>query len=1004
MFRGIATLATVAILVGSGCAVLSPRFPDDVQTAVVRDSMRRMETETLVVYYPEGRAEQARRMAARIAYCTRELRVKAPIRDAWTDQKPRIVMASLPFNNAYVSPPGLSEPISVIPAYNTTEYFAPFNLPPDPGVIGCHEAVHYVQLLQTSGIHRFFTTIFGSGYTPQIGLEPWFHEGVAVYYETKLQGGIGRLGTRYYEGVLAAGVAGRSVHGGWLHFANREPTHGAHYLTASFFVDWLVRNHGEDKLWKVVERQAKAVLPPFGVNGRFDAVYGKSLSTLIDEFAADLAKRYPVEKRDADQRVLQQLGSEARFRRTSDGWEAVIDRALDRPSTLVVRDPAGNVVVNRGLTDILPGRVLVRPSPAGTSGMDFSADRRFLYFTMLDAGPVFSTSRLVRVDIGRGSLDIVAEDLGGPGGGLTPDGTRYLFARAQGDAYGIAAWDLAKGSFSWVRRPEPGVYFHAPVASPDGRRLLAIRSDVRGTRLALLDAETGAMMAAPPAPFGPALEASWIDDERIVYVAEAQGRMQVFVGNLAGGTWQRVSKAPYLAFNPQSDGRVVRFLNREGWTWTLDEVFLPEVPATPVGAEAGGNAKGPWVGMVTAGSSPKLVLRETDSPEPSTAYRRRLNVEPPPERVVSDEPYSQLDGLLNPQVRGPWFVARDSYSVVTGVGALGGDRLGYHRWALGVGVDLSEPQPSAQFDYRNSLLAPLFINVSVGRYVSRERVDQEGPDGHVPDIVAKEMLAAIALQRSWYDSVIVWGWRLNDVVREFDNEESAERRRFVGAFLGAGYGAAERTPYSGVRRRLSFGSSSTYFPKGLSTVDFHVVDVGGNAGFVIPLPLSRRHTLRIDGRGRTLRGAPEALGLLQVGGGGGVLAGFPDVTGDRAAGVLPPSLRFFEPLRGFEDLARYGSHVVSGEVAYRFPFIIDQGTASSLSFMPSSFLREVALEPFGAGATLLDDSDPAWVAGGSLDVGVAFWLIPLDLRFQLARRFSDDESWAFYFTILGNSP
>jgi hypothetical protein len=109
-------------------------------------------------------------------------------------------------------------------------------------------------------------------------------------------------------------------------------------------------------------------------------------------------------------------------------------------------------------------------------------------------------------------------------------------------------------------------------------------------------------------------------------------------------------------------------------------------------------------------------------------------------------------------------------------------------------------------------------------------------------------------------------------------------------------------------------------------------------------------------------------------------------------------------LRGFEDLARYGSHVVSGEVAYRFPFIIDQGTASSLSFMPSSFLREVALEPFGAGATLLDDSDPAWVAGGSLDVGVAFWLIPLDLRFQLARRFSDDESWAFYFTILGNSP
>ena len=346
---------------------------------------------------------------------------------------------------------------------------------------------------------------------------------------------------------------------------------------------------------------------------------------------------------------------------------------------------------------------------------------------------------------------------------------------------------------------------------------------------------------------------------------------------------------------------------------------------------------------------------------------------------------------------------RDSYSSVVGIGATGGDRLGYNRWAIGVGVDPANPEPSAQIDYRSSHLAPLFIDLMLARYVARERMEDEdeAPDGHLPDIVADEWLGVLALGRAWYASTLSWGWRFNQVHRTFDDGGGEEKRRFAGPFLGASYAAAELTPYSGVRRRFSMGAAATYLPMGLSTVSFNVSDLAGATGFVVPLPLWRRHTLRVDGRGRTLRGAPTSLGLLQVGGGGGALSGLSGQAGSHSAGVLPPNLRFYEPLRGFEDLARYGTHVVSGEVAYRLPIIIDQGTASSLSFLPSSFLREVALEPFGTGATLLDDSDPAWAAGGSLDVGVAFWLIPLDLRFQLARRLSDDESWAFYFTVLG---
>jgi len=994
--------ACVVSLSSTGCAVLSPRFPDDVQTAVVRDSMRRMETDTLVIYYPEAREAQAKRMAARVAYCTQAVREHAPVRDAWTDQKPRIVMADLPFNNAYVSPPWFSEPISVVPTHNTTDIFAPFHLPPDPGVIGCHESVHYVQLLQAGGIHRFFTTVFGSGYTPQLGLEPWFHEGVAVYYETKLQGGIGRLGTPYYEGILAAGVAGRKINGGWLHYLNREPTHGGHYLVASFFVDWLARTHGERKLWDVVGRQASAVLPPFGVNGRFEAVYGKSLSTLLEEFDAELTRRYPVRQRPVGQRMVRQLGSDARYHRTADGWEAVIDRALDRPTTLVVRNAAGAVVVDRLLAEILPGRVLLHPSAAGASGLAFSPDRRSLYFTMLDAGPLFSKSRLVRADLGSGALEVVGDDLHGPGGGLTPDGAHYVFSRAQGDAWGIASLDLRSKSVRWVRRPEPGIYYHAPRVSPDGARILAVRSDATGTALSLLDAASGDVLPSPAVPSGPVLEASWVDADRVVYVAGAQGRMQVFVSDLRDARFRQATHVPFLALHPQSDGRVIRFLHREGWSWTLDEVAFPS--AEPVDPRL---QERPMFGtmVATAPSVPKLVVRPVRKDEPwdvSFARRSAVGARVAEEPVLSDEPYSQLDGLLVPQVRGPWLVVRDAYSAVLGVSALGGDRLGYHRWAAGVGVDPAKPEPSAQLDYRNALMAPVFLDVTLARFVSREQVDESlaAPDGHLPDIVARETLGVLMLQRPWYDSAVAWGWRVNDV-RRSEEGEPAEARRFAGPFAAFGHAAIEGTPYSGVRRRLSFEVLSAYMPKGLSTVSFNVTDVGARTGFVIPLPLSRRHTFRFDGRGRSLRGVPASLGLLQVGGGGGVLSGLSGEEEVRTAGVLPPSLRFFEPLRGFEDLARYGSHVVSGEMAYRFPFIIDRGTASSLSVLPSSFLREVAFEPFGVGASLLDGTEASWAAGASLDAGVAFWLLPLDLRFQLARRLSDDESWAFFFTVLG---
>ena len=62
-------------------------------------------------------------------------------------------MPDSPFNNAFVAPDALGyEEVSVIPAHSTLDFTTLFGLPPDPGLIACHELAHYVHVQQTAGL------------------------------------------------------------------------------------------------------------------------------------------------------------------------------------------------------------------------------------------------------------------------------------------------------------------------------------------------------------------------------------------------------------------------------------------------------------------------------------------------------------------------------------------------------------------------------------------------------------------------------------------------------------------------------------------------------------------------------------------------------------------------------------------------------------------------------------------------------------------------------------
>ncbi|MES1157883.1 MAG: hypothetical protein ABUL67_02165, partial [Haliangium ochraceum] len=241
--RGVVT----GLLLASSACVTSHQalLPDDVATALARTPMRRLETASLRLYYPESRRDQAYRAAAGLEECAAKLRGASQVHNGLADRRMTLILPELTFNNAFAAPPSLGyEPIAVVPTYSTIDAFSlEMGLPPNPVATACHELTHYVQFQQIAGFARVVNAIFGEAYSPQLGFDAWFAEGLAVHYETLLQPGIGRLAWPFWHGVFAAGVAGRRLNGGDLSAVNRDFYLGNHYLVGSHFVRFLAERY-----------------------------------------------------------------------------------------------------------------------------------------------------------------------------------------------------------------------------------------------------------------------------------------------------------------------------------------------------------------------------------------------------------------------------------------------------------------------------------------------------------------------------------------------------------------------------------------------------------------------------------------------------------------------------------------------------------------------------------------------------------------------------------------
>lgn len=932
------------LVVFTGCATIAPRFDQEVATTFAQDDMRRLQTPEVELYYPAAYAEAAKQVAARATECLTSLRAHGVAKR--DHGRALLFLTSANFNNAYVGGQSYGEPLhSLNPLSVTSELFHWYGLGgADAGDIACHEMFHYAHFEQTEGFWRVLDTIFGPVLPPQTFLERWFTEGLAQYYEGRLQRDVGRPHSPLYRGAFDSFVAlrGGELSAGDLSISQRElnPYSGA-YLTGLHFIEWLVEKYGEDQLWSLMDLQGRSVFSPLGVTLRAKGVYGLSLGALFDAWREELKRHHVPRTRPTDERiVVADVGQLARLAAHRSGTLAAISSGNEQVPLLRILEADGTVRVEKRLVNLAPFRPWVLAGPGSMSGLSFTDDGRWLFLLnddLIDRGD--TRAQLWRIDARTGEVDSVTQDLGrGLGGSVSADGTRYTFVDFPAGHARLIERDLVSGSQSVLAEFPAGVSVANPQWNPARTRLVYSRLDANGWNLVLreLDGTERALTTDGAFNYG----ARWSSDSELVFARKAGRYLQAHRLSLDTGVMERLTDTPYGLIDPAPFEGGVAAVVRDGIHWSIDRV-----PAQPL---------------------------ETVTYELTPPPEKHL---PPPLKIEGDEPYSSIDHLFLPQARIPQGTisyglddaGKLRFNGTIGLELMGRDRLGKHSWLIGGVVSWPDFHDNAQrLSYLNQTLAPWAVGATAGRsQVGRNTLWD----------------VSVYASRSVYTASVAGG-----VEGRFWYQRGGHFEAYLGPSLSFAWAAGDSTAYGGPSRRLSIAFDAAVYPRGLgSEIDLGDLRLGVSGA--IPLPFSKRHSFTLGAVGRSLPGSPS--GTLMLGGVSSFTYGFISPSTATTAPLPTRWLpwQFVESLRGFDDHPFYVQHAVTWNASYRYRFIVDRGTMSILWLLPSFLFRQVDVEAFTSGA-YANTNALAVAAGASLSARMLFGgQLPVSLTYQFTWRF-----------------
>ena len=493
-----------------------------------------------------------------------------------------------------------------------------------------HEFRHVGQFEKArQGVGRVLGPLLGDGAlgVAAIGVPQWFFEGDAVGTETALtRSGRGRIPS-FNVGLRANLLSGRR-------YSYQKAVNGSlrdhvpdWYVLGYFMTSYLKTHYGPDVWGRVLDRYYRFPFYPFSFSNGIRRTTGLRVEQLYARSMAETDSLWRVQQRaqpvSTPVRELRQAGVDNIFTQFQYP-QYVTDSTVLALKTGLAIIPRFVLLTRHGAEQAVftPGQ-LNMPEMLSVSGgravwPEYQQDIRWgqriaSELKVLD----LKTGRLTR--LGRGCRYSAAA--------LSPDGRRLIAARTDA-AYHHALVVLdAQTGVEIQTLPNPANdFYQQPRWHPDGRRLVAVTLSAAGKTIAVLDPATGtARNLLPVANVNLANPQPWRDF--VLYNSSQSGIDNIYAVSTRTSQTFRVTARPLGAYQAAvaPDGRTLAFHDYRATGARVVEMPLDTTAWVPVPV-ATADIPGPYAEILTAqepaGARVAHLLARPDSAAPRYGVRR----------------------------------------------------------------------------------------------------------------------------------------------------------------------------------------------------------------------------------------------------------------------------------------------------------------------------------------------------------------------------------------------
>ena len=504
--------------------------------------------------------------------------------------------------------------------------------------LAVHEFRHVGQFEKArQGVGRVLGPLFGDGALgiAAVGVPQWFFEGDAVGTETALtRSGRGRIPT-FNVGLRANLLAGR-------HYSYQKAVNGSlrdnvpdWYVLGYFMTSYLKTHYGAAVWAKVLDKYYRFPFYPFSFSNGIrrstgltvEQLYGRTMTEIDSTWRAQQAAEVPVGAAATPVRGFAVAASEKVFAQYQYP-QYVTDSTVLALKTGLDYVPQWVLLSHHGAEQkiFVPGQLNLPEMLSVNGGKavwpEFQQDARW--------GQRIA-SELKVLDLKTGRLTRIGKGRRYSAAALSPDGRRLVATRTDAAyQHALVIIDAQTGAEIQTLPNPHNDFYQQPRWHPDGRRLVAVALSRAGKTIVIIDPASPAPAAAqvllPVANVNLANPQPWRDF--VLYNSAQSGIDNLYAVSTRTGQTFRITARPLGAYHAAvaPAGRTLAFHDYRATGARVVEMPLDTTAWVPV-PTATADVPGPYAAALTAQEPagqlvPRLLLARPDSAAPRYGVRR----------------------------------------------------------------------------------------------------------------------------------------------------------------------------------------------------------------------------------------------------------------------------------------------------------------------------------------------------------------------------------------------